>query len=65
LPRPSQKVRHTQIAEAFGDSGYRIVSASVEKVLVGGFRDVPLHEGEAPSGKVPYDAMLWYKLEKR
>ncbi|PKN30791.1 MAG: hypothetical protein CVU64_01830 [Deltaproteobacteria bacterium HGW-Deltaproteobacteria-21] len=54
-----------QIEETFGDSGYRIVGVSVEKVLVGGFGDVPLYEGEMLSGKVPYDAMVWFRLEKR
>ena len=55
----------SQVGETFGDSGYRIVSVSVEKVLVGPFRDVPLYQGEMLPGKVPYDCMVWFRLEKR
>lgn len=55
----------SQIEEAFGDSGYRVTGVSVEKVLVGGFRDVPLYEGERRSGKVPFDGMVWFRLQKR
>ncbi len=51
--------------EPLAASGYRIAAASVEKVLVGGFRDVPQYKGPKPAGKVPYDAMTWFKLEKR
>jgi len=51
--------------EAFGDSGYTIKAAIVEKVLVGRFRDVPLYRGKDLPGKVPFDAMVWFKLEKR
>jgi DNA-binding NarL/FixJ family response regulator len=53
-----------QIEEAFAEGGYRVVSASVEKVLVGSFREVPLYEGKMLPGKVPYDAMVWFRLEK-
>jgi hypothetical protein len=54
-----------QIEETFGDSGYRIIGVSVEKVLVGGFRDVPSYEGEMLPGKVPYDALVWFRLERK
>lgn len=54
-----------QIEETFGDSGYRIAGVSVEKVLVGGFGNVPLYEGKMHPGKVPFDAMVWFRLEKR
>lgn len=54
-----------QIEETFGDSGYWIVGVSVEKVLVGGFGDVPLYEGPMRSGRVPYDGMVWFRLEKK
>ena len=53
------------IEETFGDSGYRIVGVTVEKVLVGGSGDVPLYEGKTRSGKVPFDGMVWFRLEKR
>jgi len=38
---------------------------SYEKVLVGRFRDVPLYRGKDLPGKVPFDAMVWFNLEKR
>jgi hypothetical protein len=54
-----------QIEETFGDSGYGIASVSVEKVLVGSFRDVPLYHGKVVTGKVPYDAQVWFRLGKK
>jgi hypothetical protein len=60
----SSKEVTAQFEDAFGDKGYRIKAVSVEKVLVGGFRDVPLHQGEMAPGKVPFDAMIWFRLEK-
>jgi hypothetical protein len=53
-----------QIERALAGSGYRVISAIVEKVLVGGFRNVPLYPGEMAPGKVPYDAQVWFKLKK-
>ncbi len=44
--------------------GYRIVGVTVEKVLVGGFREVPFYQGEMRPGRVPYDAQVWFRLEK-
>ena len=55
----------SQFEEAFGDSGYTLRAASVEKVLVGRLGDVPLYRGDVKPGKVPYDAMVWFRLEKR
>ena len=49
----------SQFEGAFGESGYAITAASVEKVLVGRLGDVPLYRGDAKPGKVPYDAMVW------
>jgi hypothetical protein len=60
----SEKEVTDQIEGALAGSGYRVVSASVEKVLVGGFRNVPLYQGEMAPGKVPYDAQVWFRLEK-
>jgi hypothetical protein len=54
----------TQLESAIRGSGYRVPSATVEKVLVGGFSDVPQHEGQTSPGKVPFDAMVWFRLEK-
>ena len=53
-----------QIEAPFAKGGYRIFGVSVEKVLVGGFREVPLYQGKIFSGKVPYDAMVWFRLKK-
>lgn len=53
-----------QIEAAFTEGGYRIVSVTVEKVLVGGFREVPFYQGEMHPGRVPYDAQVWFRLEK-
>jgi hypothetical protein len=52
------------IESAIQGSGYRIGRATVEKVLVGGFRDVPGYEGPPSPGKVPFDAQVWFTLEK-
>jgi hypothetical protein len=54
-----------QIEEAFAGSGYRVISTTVEKVLIGDFRSVPLYEGEILPGKMPYDAQVWFRLEKK
>lgn len=61
----SRKEVAAKLEETFGNSGYSILSAIVEKVLVGGFRDVPLYQGEMATGRVPYDAQVWFMLEKR
>jgi hypothetical protein len=53
-----------QIEVPFTKGGYRIVSVTVEKVLVGGFREVPFYQGEIHPGQVPYDAQVWFRLEK-
>jgi hypothetical protein len=37
----------------------------MEKVLVGGFGDMPLWQGKMAPGKLPYDAMVWFRLEKK
>jgi hypothetical protein len=54
-----------QIEEAFAGSGYSVISTTVEKVLIGDFRSVPLYDGEVVPGKVPYDAQVWFRLEKK
>lgn len=55
----------SQFEEAFGDSGYAVTAVSVEKVLVGRLGDVPLYQGSVKPGKVPFDAMVWFRLEKK
>jgi hypothetical protein len=42
---------------------YRITGVSVEKVLVGGFENVPGLEEPRPRGKIPFDAQVWFRLE--
>jgi hypothetical protein len=60
----SRKEITVQIEEAFAGSGYRVFSTIVEKVLIGDFRSVPLYQGKMAPGKVPYDAQVWFRLEK-
>jgi hypothetical protein len=43
--------------------GYRISGVSVEKVLIGGFDNVPQWEGPRRKGKIPFDAQVWFRLE--
>ena len=53
------------IQTTLAKAGYRIIGVTVEKVLVGGFRDVPLyHRGDHVRGSVPYDAQVWFGLQK-
>jgi hypothetical protein len=60
----SAKPLLAQIEPVFIKNGYRVVGVEVEKVLVGGFAEVPFYPGELPPGRVPYDAMVWFRLEK-
>jgi hypothetical protein len=53
-----------EIETAFEKGGVRVVGVSVEKVLVGSFREVPFYQGEMHPGRVPYDAQVWFRLEK-
>jgi len=43
---------------------YRITGVSVEKVLVGSFENVPQLEGPRRKGKIPFDAQVWFRLER-
>ena len=54
----------TPIENALGKGGYKIGGVTVEKVLVGGFREVPFYQGPMHPGRVPYDAQVWFRLEK-
>jgi hypothetical protein len=60
----SRKELLADIEPACAQGGYRITSVSVEKVLVGGFREVPLYQGDMKPGLFPYDAIVWLRLEK-
>jgi hypothetical protein len=53
-----------QIETVFEKGGYRVVGVTVEKVLVGGFREVPFYQGEMHPGRVPYDGQVWFRLER-
>ena len=53
-----------EIETVFEKGGYRVVGVAVEKVLVGGFREVPFYQGEMHSGRVPYDAQVWLRLKR-
>lgn len=58
----SAKKLISQIEIPFQKNGYRMTGVSVEKVLVGGFDDVPFYKGERYNGFVPFDAMVWFRL---
>lgn len=47
----------------FEKGGYRVAGVTVEKVLVGGFREVPFYQEMHP-GRVPYDAQVCFRLQK-
>jgi hypothetical protein len=51
-----------EIEAVFEKKGVRVVGVSVEKVLVGGFREMPFYQGKIYSGRVPYDAQVWFRL---
>lgn len=60
----SRKELLAQIETPFAKGGYKVNRASVEKVLVGGFREVPFYQGKMYPGRVPYDAQVWFRLAK-
>lgn len=53
-----------QLEKAFAKGGYSIAGVSVEKVLVGSFRNVPFYTGKISPGRVPFDAQVWFMLKK-
>lgn len=52
------------LEQILAKNGYKITGVRVEKVLVGSFQDVPLYQGDMLSGRVPYDAQVWFGLVK-
>jgi hypothetical protein len=60
----SQREVLTQIETTVAKSGYRVTGVSVEKVLVGGLREVPQYAGDMAAGLFPYDAQVWFRLER-
>jgi len=44
--------------------GYRISGVSVEKVLVGRYKDIPRYHGQKFTGGLPFDAQLYVLLKK-
>ncbi len=61
----SDKKITAQMEEALAEPGYNVVSATVEKVLVGSLCEVPLYKGKVVPAKVPYDAMVWFRLTRK
>jgi hypothetical protein len=55
----------TAFDETLAKGGYRIRNASMEKVLVGRLRDVPLYRDDRAPGLVPYDAQVWFRLGRK
>jgi len=60
----SRKELLEQIETPFAKGGYKVNRVSVEKVLVGGFREVPFYQGKMVPGRVPYDAQVWFRFVK-
>jgi hypothetical protein len=60
----SQKEVLAQIETIVAKRGYRVKGVSVEKVLSGGLREVPQYSGEMAEGLFPYDAQVWFRLER-
>lgn len=53
-----------EIEAPLREPGYRITGVSVEKVLIGGFDNVPQLAGPRPRGKIPFDAQVWFRLKR-
>jgi hypothetical protein len=53
------------IEAVLAKAGYGVAGITVEKVLVGTFRDVPLYQGKLLRDRVAYDAQVWLRLERR
>ncbi len=51
-----------EIEAPLRERGYRITGVSVEKVLVGGFENVPQWDGSERKGKIPFDAQVWFRM---
>jgi hypothetical protein len=54
-----------EIEAPLREQGYRITGVSVEKVLVGGFENVPQVEEPRRKGRIPFDAQAWFRLEQK
>ena len=61
----SQREALSPFEDALGDGGYAITGVTLEKVRVGHFSDLPLFRGKMVPGKVPFDAAVWLRLEKK
>jgi hypothetical protein len=51
-----------EIEAPLRERGYRITGVSVEKVLVGGFENVPQWDGSERKGQIPFDAQVWFRM---
>ena len=54
-----------QFDKPLQSGGYMIASVTVEKVLVGSFADIPHYRGNIIAGKVPFDAIVWFRLKRQ
>jgi hypothetical protein len=52
------------IEAVLAKAGYGVAGVTVEKVLVGTFREVPLYQGTLLRDRAPYDAQVWLRLER-
>jgi hypothetical protein len=52
-----------QFQQPFDTYHYKVAGASVEKVLVGGFENVPYYQGRKRQGRIPFDAQVWLILQ--
>jgi hypothetical protein len=59
----SHETVRKQFEQPLGIAGYKVISISVEKVLVGGVENVPFYRGIKTSARLPFDAQVWLKLQ--
>ncbi len=52
------------VEATLAEGRHRVTGVMVEKVLVGGFREVPFYRGKMSPGRVPYDAQVWFRLQR-
>jgi hypothetical protein len=53
------------LLSALAQAGYKLSGISVEKVLVGGPRDIPNYAGPGFEGRMPFDAQVWLRVVKK
>lgn len=55
----------SQFDSTLAGGGYTVAGVSVEKVLVGRFKDVPHYAGTSRTGLIPFDAQVWFRLKRK